>query len=371
MQAVISGSVDIGIARGHRRGDGSVRQGRAGADHRRGRHRRERPLLVRARRLRRSARSRMPPARPSPIRPTAPRPTSRCSRSSSISTSRRGRSRPAPRGDVHPGDERDRSTSAGRRRRSGSMRSTTAASGSIARGSDVPETRGQTVRVHIVNAAVLAARAQAIDRFMEAYREAYAVPLQRPTRARLLCRHRQSVGAARRRKSATPSCRSGDGAGPRVRHRREHGRCCRRENARREADAGRACSTHPHSPSALIGRRTHRWNSNRNRSPRNGSAPMPRPMRRAAPTPRAAACRGWSNCWRRSRPASALDIATGAGHVALALAPHAAPCRRLRPDAADAGGGARPRHRAPTSPTSASPTCAPRRCRSRTPPSTS
>jgi NitT/TauT family transport system substrate-binding protein len=43
----------------------------------------------------------------------------------------------------------------------------------VARGSDVPETAGQTVRVHIVNAAVLAARPEAIDRFMQAYREAY------------------------------------------------------------------------------------------------------------------------------------------------------------------------------------------------------
>jgi NitT/TauT family transport system substrate-binding protein len=43
----------------------------------------------------------------------------------------------------------------------------------VARGSDVPETAGQTVRVHIVNAAVLAARAEAINRFMQAYREAY------------------------------------------------------------------------------------------------------------------------------------------------------------------------------------------------------
>jgi NitT/TauT family transport system substrate-binding protein len=43
----------------------------------------------------------------------------------------------------------------------------------VARGSDVAETAGQTVRVHIVNAAVLAARAEAIDHFMQAYREAY------------------------------------------------------------------------------------------------------------------------------------------------------------------------------------------------------
>jgi NitT/TauT family transport system substrate-binding protein len=43
----------------------------------------------------------------------------------------------------------------------------------VARGSDAPETVGQTVRVHIVNAAVLATRPEAIDRFMQAYREAY------------------------------------------------------------------------------------------------------------------------------------------------------------------------------------------------------
>jgi NitT/TauT family transport system substrate-binding protein len=41
----------------------------------------------------------------------------------------------------------------------------------IARGSDVPATRDQTVRVHIVNADVLAKRAAAIRRFMQAYRE--------------------------------------------------------------------------------------------------------------------------------------------------------------------------------------------------------
>jgi len=43
----------------------------------------------------------------------------------------------------------------------------------IARGSDVPSTAEQTVRVHIANANVLATRRDAIDRFMQAYREAY------------------------------------------------------------------------------------------------------------------------------------------------------------------------------------------------------
>jgi NitT/TauT family transport system substrate-binding protein len=41
----------------------------------------------------------------------------------------------------------------------------------IARGSDVPATRDQTVRVHIVNADVLAKRRDVIARYMRAYRE--------------------------------------------------------------------------------------------------------------------------------------------------------------------------------------------------------
>ncbi len=43
----------------------------------------------------------------------------------------------------------------------------------IARGSDAPSTRNQTVRVHIVNANVLAQRRAVIERFVAAYREAY------------------------------------------------------------------------------------------------------------------------------------------------------------------------------------------------------
>lgn len=42
----------------------------------------------------------------------------------------------------------------------------------IARGSDAPSTADQTVRVHIVNADVLARRKAAVGRFMDAYREA-------------------------------------------------------------------------------------------------------------------------------------------------------------------------------------------------------
>ncbi len=42
----------------------------------------------------------------------------------------------------------------------------------IARGSDAPSTADQTVRVHIANADVLAKRGPAVQRFMDAYREA-------------------------------------------------------------------------------------------------------------------------------------------------------------------------------------------------------
>jgi NitT/TauT family transport system substrate-binding protein len=43
----------------------------------------------------------------------------------------------------------------------------------IARGSDAPSTRDHTVRVHIANADALAKRHDAIERFVAAYREAY------------------------------------------------------------------------------------------------------------------------------------------------------------------------------------------------------
>jgi len=43
----------------------------------------------------------------------------------------------------------------------------------IARGSDAPSTRDQTVRVHIVNANALAQRKDVFTRFMQAYRESY------------------------------------------------------------------------------------------------------------------------------------------------------------------------------------------------------
>jgi NitT/TauT family transport system substrate-binding protein len=43
----------------------------------------------------------------------------------------------------------------------------------IARGSDAPSTRDQTVRVHVVNAQALAQRRDVIERFVAAYRESY------------------------------------------------------------------------------------------------------------------------------------------------------------------------------------------------------
>jgi len=55
----------------------------------------------------------------------------------------------------------------------------------IARGSDAPSTRDQTVRVHIVNANTLAQRRSAIDRFVAAYREAYDLLYDNPDGVKL------------------------------------------------------------------------------------------------------------------------------------------------------------------------------------------
>ena len=74
-QAVISGSVDIGVAAGIMGVLVVVLQRRAGAHHRRRDNRRGGSLLVRAHRLRRSSRSRTPTARRSRTRPTARRRT--------------------------------------------------------------------------------------------------------------------------------------------------------------------------------------------------------------------------------------------------------------------------------------------------------
>lgn len=54
----------------------------------------------------------------------------------------------------------------------------------IARGSDVPATRDQTVRVHVVNANVLKARPDVIDRFVQAYREAHGFLYDEPAAPR-------------------------------------------------------------------------------------------------------------------------------------------------------------------------------------------
>jgi len=55
----------------------------------------------------------------------------------------------------------------------------------IARGSDAPSTRDQTVRVHIINANVLVQRRDAIARFMRAYRETYDLLYDNPQGVKL------------------------------------------------------------------------------------------------------------------------------------------------------------------------------------------
>ncbi len=55
----------------------------------------------------------------------------------------------------------------------------------IARGSDAPSTRDQTVRVHIVNADALTKRRDAINRFVAAYRETYEWLYGNPSGAKI------------------------------------------------------------------------------------------------------------------------------------------------------------------------------------------
>ena len=61
----------------------------------------------------------------------------------------------------------------------------------IARGSDAPSTRDQTVRVHIVNAQVLASRKDVVERFVKAYRESLAYLYDTPEGLKLYADYAQ------------------------------------------------------------------------------------------------------------------------------------------------------------------------------------
>jgi NitT/TauT family transport system substrate-binding protein len=61
----------------------------------------------------------------------------------------------------------------------------------IARGSDAPSTRDQTVRVHIVNADALARRRDAINRFAAAYRETYQWIYDNPMGVKIYAQYAQ------------------------------------------------------------------------------------------------------------------------------------------------------------------------------------
>jgi NitT/TauT family transport system substrate-binding protein len=61
----------------------------------------------------------------------------------------------------------------------------------IARGSDAPSTRDQTVRVHIVNADALAKRRDAMNRFAAAYRETYEWLYANPNGAKIYAQYAQ------------------------------------------------------------------------------------------------------------------------------------------------------------------------------------
>jgi NitT/TauT family transport system substrate-binding protein len=61
----------------------------------------------------------------------------------------------------------------------------------IARGSDAPSTRDQTVRVHIVNADALVKRRDAMNRFADAYRETYEWIYDNPTGVKIYAQYAQ------------------------------------------------------------------------------------------------------------------------------------------------------------------------------------
>ncbi len=61
----------------------------------------------------------------------------------------------------------------------------------IARGSDAPSTRDQTVRVHIVNADALAKRRDAMNRFVAAYRETYEWLYDNPAGVKIYAQYAQ------------------------------------------------------------------------------------------------------------------------------------------------------------------------------------
>jgi NitT/TauT family transport system substrate-binding protein len=61
----------------------------------------------------------------------------------------------------------------------------------IARGSDAPSTQNQTVRVHIVNADALAKRRDVMNRFVAAYRETYEWLYDNPDGVKIYARYAQ------------------------------------------------------------------------------------------------------------------------------------------------------------------------------------
>ncbi len=64
----------------------------------------------------------------------------------------------------------------------------------VARGTDVPSTRNQTVRVQIVNLAVLQNRKDVLTRFMRAYRETIEWMYTDPQAIKLVCRDHPDAG---------------------------------------------------------------------------------------------------------------------------------------------------------------------------------
>ena len=110
----------------------------------------------------------------------------------------------------------------------------------VARGSDVPSFRDQTVRVQIVNAAALEAKKDALARFVQAWRETIDVDVCRSGGHQGLCGMGQRARSARQARSRRVLPEGEPRSGPHRRHRAGRHGCDRAEVPVGAADEGAA-----------------------------------------------------------------------------------------------------------------------------------
>ena len=110
----------------------------------------------------------------------------------------------------------------------------------IARGPDVPTLRNQTIRVQIVNANALKDRKDVMVRFMRGYREFDRLDVFQSARGQILRRDDQAAGKPGCDAARSIQPEGGIVAGPALRHRSGHGRRGGDEVPRRAVEQGSA-----------------------------------------------------------------------------------------------------------------------------------